>query len=106
MRASIRLLPRVAPLLLAPMLAIATPTTASAATDGRFCLLGLTVLGTGVEFLCREPEAPAVVDTACRAFEPIRWSRNDTPDTVAQAKAHNAAWRALCEQTAAGAGTP
>jgi len=33
---------------------------------------------------------------ACRSFEPIRWSRNDTPVTVRQVKGHNAAWKAVC----------
>ena len=33
---------------------------------------------------------------ACAAFEPIRWSANDTDETIRQAKEHNAAWRAVC----------
>jgi hypothetical protein len=33
---------------------------------------------------------------ACSAFEPIRWSKEDTDDTIRQAKAHNAAWKAVC----------
>jgi hypothetical protein len=33
---------------------------------------------------------------ACSAFEPIRWSKKDTDDTIRQAKEHNAAWAALC----------
>jgi len=64
--------------------------------EGRFCLLSLSLLGTGVEFACAAPPRPEIVDTACGAFQPLRWSRADTPRTVAQAKAHNAAWTALC----------
>jgi len=33
---------------------------------------------------------------ACSAFEPIRWSNQDTDDTIRQVKEHNAAWGALC----------
>lgn len=33
---------------------------------------------------------------ACSAFEPIRWSKNDTGETIRQAKEHNAAWVAVC----------
>ena len=35
-------------------------------------------------------------DVSCAAFEPIRWSRRDTDNTIRQAKEHNAAWKALC----------
>lgn len=96
MRVSTRLLPRAGLLALALTCAIPAPTTASAATDGRFCALNLSILGTGVELLCSGPKGSAATDTSCQAFEPIRWSRQDTPDTIAQAKAHNAAWLALC----------
>ncbi len=44
-------------------------------------------------------ELPPEVDpsrVACEAFRPITWSRSDTPETVAEVKEHNAAWRALC----------
>jgi hypothetical protein len=33
---------------------------------------------------------------SCAAFQPIRWSRRDTDETIRQAKEHNAAWKALC----------
>lgn len=33
---------------------------------------------------------------ACSAFEPIRWSKKDTDETIRQVKEHNAAWEALC----------
>ncbi|BEV43900.1 hypothetical protein CRBSH125_00830 [Afipia carboxidovorans] len=37
---------------------------------------------------------PALV--ACSSFKPVRWSKSDTADTVAQIKEHNAAGKALC----------
>jgi hypothetical protein len=47
--------------------------------------------------LCEQPAQTAVADTACQAFEPIRYSRKDTPDTIKAIRAHNAAWDALCK---------
>lgn len=35
---------------------------------------------------------------ACTAFEPIRWSVEDTDETIRQVKEHNAAWKAVCTQ--------
>ena len=32
----------------------------------------------------------------CAAFEPIRWSKKDTDETIRQVKEHNAAWKAVC----------
>lgn len=78
-----------------PILTILT--FATEAGERRTCLLELQFLGIGKSVLCEEPARPAVVDTACRAFEPIRYSRNDTTETIKQARAHNAAWNALCK---------
>lgn len=36
---------------------------------------------------------------ACRSFEPVTWSATDTPETIKQIKAHNAAWMAVCGET-------
>ncbi len=33
---------------------------------------------------------------ACSAFEPIRWSKRDTEETIRQVKEHNAVWKAIC----------
>jgi hypothetical protein len=33
---------------------------------------------------------------ACSAFEPIRWSKKDTEETIWQVKEHNAVWAAMC----------
>lgn len=32
----------------------------------------------------------------CASAKPIRWSRSDTDETIRQAKAHNAAGKAVC----------
>jgi hypothetical protein len=41
--------------------------------------------------------ATSPVDTACTAFQPIRYSASlDTPETVTGVRQHNAAWVALC----------
>lgn len=35
---------------------------------------------------------------ACDAFEPITWSTKDTDATIGAVKAHNAAYKALCQK--------
>lgn len=58
-------------------------------------LCALMILGVGL--LCTEPrDDRKVVDTACRAFEPLTWSRRDTAETIRRAKEHNAVWTRLC----------
>lgn len=32
----------------------------------------------------------------CIAFEPIRWSNDDTQDTIGQILEHNSVWQGLC----------
>lgn len=34
----------------------------------------------------------------CLAFRPIRWSREDTRETIDQIAEHNAVWDALCRE--------
>lgn len=52
---------------------------------------GFTVMSkTGAEKGDRKPLI------YCGAAEPFLWSVNDTGGTIAQAKAHNAKWTALC----------
>lgn len=41
-------------------------------------------------------EGREMQDWACLAFRPIGWSGRDTPETVRQIAAHNAAWDAAC----------
>jgi uncharacterized lipoprotein YajG len=36
------------------------------------------------------------IRVACQSFNPIRWSKQDTPLTIAQVREANAAWQALC----------
>jgi len=56
-----------------------------------FCLPALILAG------CATTTASAGTDAvACSAFEPIRWSKKDTEETVRQAKAHNATLVAIC----------
>ena len=73
------------------------PTGAIEAADRRICLLDFQVFGTGAGLICDEPDDPAVIDTSCEAFEPIRYSRTDTEETRRQIREHNAAWDALCK---------
>jgi hypothetical protein len=35
-------------------------------------------------------------DTSCLAYEPIRYSRQDSAETIGQIRRHNAAFDALC----------
>ncbi len=50
---------------------------------------------------CTTMPSPATPPAAafCPAFEPIAWSAADTPETIRQAKEHNAAYAALCGWT-------
>ena len=45
---------------------------------------------------CATTTPISVTDTSCLAYEPIRYSRKDTAETIRQAREHNAAWDALC----------
>lgn len=61
--------------------------------------LGIVCVGTLLLILaaCVTPTQTAVPDSACLTFKVIQFDRlNDTLETIAQVKEHNAAWRALC----------
>jgi hypothetical protein len=61
------------------------------------CLLLLMLAGNGLGIGCQKTMTDiAVIDTFCQSAQPIRWSRHDTPETIAQAKAHNRAYTRLC----------
>lgn len=45
--------------------------------------------------------ANSQVNVACQSFRPLSWSSKDTDQTIREAKAHNAAWVALCQGTGA-----
>jgi hypothetical protein len=83
--------------LITAILTLTIPTSGTDAGDRRFCAAEFYLGGTGGSVLCEQPAQKAIVDTACSAFEPIRYSRNDTDDTKRQIRAHNAAWDALCK---------
>ena len=46
---------------------------------------------------CKTTTPIAATDTSCLAYEPIRYSRNDSEETRRQIIEHNAAWDALCD---------
>lgn len=59
---------------------------------------GCTTTGSGAG---TDKQWAAIIDhrgaaSFCAAAEPLRWSRNDTPETVRQAKEHNAVGKELC----------
>ncbi len=62
------------------------------AMRGVLLLMPLTIL-PGCATTMASVETDAV---ACSAFEPIRWSKKDTADTIRQVKEHNAAWSTIC----------
>lgn len=78
-----------------PILTILTCETE--AVERRICFIDLAILGTGASLLCAEPAEKVVIDTACTAFEPVRYSRNDTEETKRAVREHNAAYDALCK---------
>lgn len=45
---------------------------------------------------CQTTTPTAVTDTACLAFEPITYSREDTARTATLVRQHNAAFKSLC----------
>jgi pectin methylesterase-like acyl-CoA thioesterase len=55
--------------------------------------LGLTLTG------CAATAGGETKAALCDQFRPIRWSSQDTPETVAQSKAHNAVGKAICRWT-------
>lgn len=64
----------------------------------KLCLLLVMLAGNGLGIGCPTSMTDtAVIDTYCRSAEPIRWSRLDTLETIAQAKAHNRVWTRLCD---------
>lgn len=56
----------------------------------------LTACASLTNFRATEPAQSQTARVACESFTPIRWSKADTDETIAQIKAHNAAWVALC----------
>jgi len=44
-----------------------------------------------------ERSADEIIAEVCQTFQPIRYSRTDTPLTIDQVQAHNRAYDALCK---------
>jgi len=64
---------------------------------------GLLLMTLAILTGCATTTASVGTDAvACSAFEPIRWSKKDTDDTIRQVKEHNAAWTAICRPYIAG----
>lgn len=58
---------------------------------------GCASLTSFAESLMAKPgETIDVNAVACGSFGPITWADEDTDDTLAQIREHNAAWEALC----------
>jgi hypothetical protein len=64
---------------------------------------GAVLMMLGVLTSCTHPMGSGGTDmvattkkASCGLFEPIGWSRLDTPETIGAIKAHNAAYRAIC----------
>ncbi|MBL4756805.1 MAG: hypothetical protein JKY32_03935 [Rhizobiales bacterium] len=57
------------------------------------------VLGLGLA--CNHPDEVRlrVIDTSCQAYQPFRWSVDDTDETIEQARQHNAVYDHLCLDT-------
>lgn len=61
--------------------------------------LSLTACASLTNFRATEPAPPSqTTRVACESFAPITWSKADTDETIAQIKAHNAAWVELCRK--------
>ncbi len=65
-----------------------------------FRLAVLSALLTPLLIGCARMTASAGIDpgAACRSFEPIGWSQNDSDATIRAVKEHNAAWRGVCRR--------
>ncbi len=61
-------------------------------------LLKLLVLALVMILAACKTTPPIVTDVSCVAFGEITYSASgDTPQTIAEIRQHNAAWRALCK---------
>lgn len=52
----------------------------------------------GCQMIPTQTSATDGSSVACNSFQPISYSRTDTPETRRQIVAHNAAYAALCEE--------
>ncbi len=63
---------------------------------GRSALAVMLTVATLMLSACATTTGSGGTDVFCRSTKPLRWSKADTDETIRQAKAHNAAGRALC----------
>lgn len=63
-------------------------------------LVALSAFLTPLLIGCARMTASAGTDpgVACRAFEPVGWSKADSDATIRAVKEHNAAWRTICRR--------
>lgn len=63
-------------------------------------LATLTACATTTPFAVTDEERAGdlAVIVACTSFKPITYSRDDTVETVRQAREHNARWTSICGQ--------
>jgi len=52
-----------------------------------------TMTGSGAIDLDAVSEKPLICE---EAWQPIYWSKSDTPETIVQAKSNNASWKSYC----------
>ncbi len=59
-------------------------------------LLPLVALAMASLTGCQTTTRTGEIKAGCLVFDPITYSRNDTPETAKQVRQHNAAWESLC----------
>ena len=72
----------------------------SAAPTGRVWLAAMLIAATLTSGCKTMVSAGTSVD--CLAFQPVRWSKSDTLQTIEQVREHNAVWKSLCSEIAMG----
>lgn len=61
-----------------------------------FAKLGLMLVLASILGACTTTAGGETKAALCDQFRPIRWSQQDTPDTIRQAKETNAVGKVLC----------
>lgn len=58
----------------------------------------ITLSGCAILTSLRDPPKPGYDPrkTYCEVFQPIRWSKKDTDETIIEIKAHNEVWTITC----------
>lgn len=58
-------------------------------------MLAVALMLTSCQTTNSSGPSPELV--ACRSFEPVTWSEDDSPQTIREIKEHNAVWVAVCK---------